>query len=64
MAVYRVQKADGVISTSKTAVEISLGLIGIMTAFMGFMSIAEKAGGHQFSFKNDSTIFRNYSLKF
>ena len=25
------KKADGVISTSKTAVEISLGLIGIMT---------------------------------
>ena len=31
VSVYRVQKADGVISTSKTAVEISLGLIGIMT---------------------------------
>lgn len=48
VAVYRVQKADGVISTSKTAVEISLGLIGIMTLFMGFMSIAEKAGGINF----------------
>lgn len=45
---YRVQKADGIISTSKTAVEISLGLIGIMTLFMGFMSIAEKAGGISF----------------
>ncbi len=45
VAVYRVQESDGVISTSKTAVEICIGLIGIMTLFMGFMSIAEKAGG-------------------
>ena len=43
--VYRVQSADGVIGTSRTAVEICIGLIGIMTLFMGFMSIAEKAGG-------------------
>lgn len=45
VSVYRVQQADGVISTSKTAVEICIGLIGIMTLFMGFMSIAERAGG-------------------
>lgn len=45
VAVYRVQQTDGVIGTSETAVKISLGLIGIMTLFMGFMSIAEKAGG-------------------
>lgn len=43
--VYRIQDADGVIGTSETAVKICLGLIGIMTLFMGFMSIAEKAGG-------------------
>lgn len=43
--VYRIQETDGVIGTSKTAVDICLGLIGIMTLFMGFMSIAEKAGG-------------------
>ncbi|MEC5158696.1 nucleoside recognition domain-containing protein [Chryseobacterium sp. MP_3.2] len=43
--VYRVQQTDGVIGTSETAVKISLGLIGIMTLFMGFMSIAERAGG-------------------
>lgn len=43
--VYRVQESDGVIGTSETAVKICLGLIGIMTLFMGFMSIAEKAGG-------------------
>jgi spore maturation protein SpmA len=43
--VYRVQQTDGVIGTSETAVKICLGLIGIMALFMGFMSIAEKAGG-------------------
>ncbi|MGI9651082.1 nucleoside recognition domain-containing protein [Chryseobacterium sp. RLHN22] len=43
--IYRIQEADGVIGTSETAVKICLGLIGIMTLFMGFMSIAEKAGG-------------------
>ncbi|MGC4129434.1 MAG: nucleoside recognition domain-containing protein [Bergeyella sp.] len=45
VAVYRIQETDGVIGTSETAVKICLGLIGIMTLFMGFMSIAEKAGG-------------------
>lgn len=45
VTVYRVQQTDGVIGTSETAVKICLGLIGIMTLFMGFMSIAEKAGG-------------------
>ncbi len=39
---------DGVIATCKTAVEICIGLIGIMALFMGFMSIAEKAGGIRF----------------
>ncbi|WP_297984027.1 nucleoside recognition domain-containing protein [uncultured Chryseobacterium sp.] len=45
VAVYRVQSTDGVIGTSKIAVDICIGLVGIMTLFMGFMSIAEKAGG-------------------
>ncbi|WP_432709157.1 nucleoside recognition domain-containing protein [Pedobacter sp.] len=36
---------DGVIETCWTAVNICLKLIGIMALFMGFMSIAEKAGG-------------------
>jgi len=40
-----VKKADGVIETCKSAVNICIGLIGIMALFMGFMSIAEKAGG-------------------
>lgn len=42
---YRRQSADGVIGTAKTAVDISINLIGIMALFMGFMSIAERAGG-------------------
>ncbi|MBK7885289.1 MAG: spore maturation protein [Chitinophagaceae bacterium] len=42
----RLQKpVDGIIETCKTAVNICIGLIGIMALFMGFMSIAERAGG-------------------
>jgi spore maturation protein SpmA/spore maturation protein SpmB len=40
-----VKKADGIIETCKSAVNISIGLIGIMALFMGFMAIAERAGG-------------------
>jgi spore maturation protein SpmA len=43
--IFRVQEANGVINTSKDAVELSIGLIGMLTLLMGFMSIAEKAGG-------------------
>lgn len=42
---YKEQSADGIIATAKTAVDISINLIGIMALFMGFMSIAERAGG-------------------
>ena len=42
---YQLQNADGIIETCKSAVTISIGLIGIMALFMGFMSIAERAGG-------------------
>ena len=45
---YKEQAADGIIATAKIAVDICLGFIGIMTLFMGFMSIAEKAGGINF----------------
>ena len=38
-------KVDGIIQTCWTAVELCLKLIGILTFFMGLMSIAEKAGG-------------------
>jgi spore maturation protein SpmA len=44
----RPQKVNGIIQTCKDAVEICIGLIGIMTLFMGLMSIAEKAGGIRF----------------
>ena len=44
-ATFTVQQADGVIETCKTAVTLSLGLIGLMALFMGLMSIAETAGG-------------------
>jgi spore maturation protein SpmA/spore maturation protein SpmB len=45
LAAYYVQAADGILPTTKTAVEICLGLIGIMALFMGIMQIAEDAGG-------------------
>jgi spore maturation protein SpmA/spore maturation protein SpmB len=37
--------ANGIFETTKDAVNLCLGLIGIMALFMGFMSVAEKAGG-------------------
>ncbi len=40
-----ISKVDGIIETCKVAVNICISLIGIMALFMGFMSIAEKAGG-------------------
>ena len=42
---YREQSGDGIIATAKAAVDIAINLIGIMALFMGFMSIAERAGG-------------------
>ena len=45
-ALTRLQKpVDGVIETCWISVNIALKLIGIMALFMGFMSIAERAGG-------------------
>ncbi|RYG05571.1 MAG: spore maturation protein, partial [Chitinophagaceae bacterium] len=38
-------KLDGIVETCWVAVEICLKLIGILSLFMGFMSIAERAGG-------------------
>lgn len=43
--VYRVQETNGIIGTAQIAKDICIDLIGIMTLFMGFMSIAERAGG-------------------
>ncbi len=42
---YSEQSGDGIIATAKSSVDIAINLIGIMALFMGFMSIAEKAGG-------------------
>ncbi len=40
------RKVDGIIETAKNAVvDIIIPLIGILALFMGFLSIAEKAGG-------------------
>ncbi len=44
----KIQSADGLIETCKTAVNLSLSLIGIMALFMGLISIADKAGGIRF----------------
>lgn len=38
-------KLNGIIETCWTAVEICIRLIGVLTLFMGFMTIAERAGG-------------------
>ena len=45
---YRMQAANGVFETCKDAVNLCINLIGIMALFMGFMSIAERAGGVRF----------------
>ncbi|MBL0355492.1 MAG: spore maturation protein [Chitinophagaceae bacterium] len=48
---------DGVIATCEVAVKLCIGLIGIMALFMGFMSIAEKAGGIRFLSKMVGPFF-------
>jgi spore maturation protein A len=35
---------DGIIKYAKTAVELAIGLIGIMALWLGIMKIAEQAG--------------------
>jgi spore maturation protein SpmA/spore maturation protein SpmB len=45
---YRLLPANGIFETTKDAVTLCIGLIGIMALFMGFMSIAERAGGIRF----------------
>lgn len=59
-----VKKADGIIETCKSAVNISIGLIGIMALFMGFMSIAERAGGIRVLSKMIGPFSRGSFLKF
>lgn len=45
---FRIQSADGIIETCLTAVNLCLRLVGFLALFMGFLSIAEKAGGIRF----------------
>jgi len=45
IVMLKVQEANGIIDTCWDAVELCLKLIGVMALFMGFMSIAERAGG-------------------
>src|SRR5689334_13760038 len=39
---------DGVFDSAKTGVDISIGLIGILSLFLGFMSVGERAGAINF----------------
>ena len=39
---------DGVFDSAKTSVDISIGLIGILSLFLGFMNIGERAGAINF----------------
>jgi spore maturation protein SpmA len=41
----RIQAANGIVDTCKDAVTLCIELIGMLALFMGFMSIAERAGG-------------------
>jgi spore maturation protein SpmA len=45
---YKLQTADGIVETCQTAVTLCLKLIGFLALFMGFLAIAEKAGGIRF----------------
>ncbi len=45
---FRLLPANGMFETTKDAVNLCIGLIGIMALFMGLMGIAEKAGGVRF----------------
>ncbi len=45
---FKLQNSDGIIETCQTAVTLCLKLIGFLALFMGFLTIAEKAGGIRF----------------
>ncbi|HEY5611264.1 MAG TPA: nucleoside recognition domain-containing protein [Thermoanaerobaculia bacterium] len=52
------QVTKGAIDSAKTAVEISIGLVGIMTLWLGIMKIAEAAGLVQLLARAMSPILR------
>jgi spore maturation protein SpmA len=39
---------DGVFDSTKTSIDISIGLIGVLSLFLGFMNVGEKAGAINF----------------
>lgn len=45
---FNLQSTNGVFETTKDAVSLCINLIGIMALFLGFMNIAERAGGVRF----------------
>ncbi|RYY55365.1 MAG: spore maturation protein [Chitinophagaceae bacterium] len=46
--VYRLLPANGIFETCRDAVNLCIGLIGFMALFMGFVNIADRAGGVRF----------------
>ncbi|HUR11612.1 MAG TPA: nucleoside recognition domain-containing protein [Flavitalea sp.] len=50
---------DGVFETANTGVQIAIGLIGIMSLFLGFMNIGEKAGAINFLSRIVGPFFRH-----
>lgn len=60
--VFKLQNANGVFETTKDAVNLCLGLIGIMALFLGFMNIAERAGGIRFLSRIIGPFFQRYFL--
>jgi spore maturation protein SpmA/spore maturation protein SpmB len=52
-----IKPVDGIIDTCWTAVDICFRLVGILALFMGFMSIAERAGGVRLLSKLVSPFF-------
>jgi spore maturation protein SpmA len=49
---------DGVFDSANTSVQISIGLIGVMSLFLGFMNIGEKAGAVSFMSRIVGPFFR------
>lgn len=50
---------DGVFDSANSGVQISIGLIGIMSLFLGFMNIGEKAGAINFLSRIVGPFFRH-----
>lgn len=50
---------DGVFDSANSGVQISIGLIGIMSLFLGFMNVGEKAGAINFLSRIVGPFFRH-----